>query len=215
MLKVIGRRSAFNVQKVLWLVGELDLPHEHIERGGPAGGLDSPEHLALNPHGRVPVIVDGETVVWESHAILRYLAASFAPARFWSDDPATRARVDQWLEWSGYKLQRDFLTGVFWGYYRTPEPDRDTEAVARAIEAVGEDLAHLEKLLADNRFLLGDDLSLADIAAGTNMYRYFNIDIDRRDLKNVARWYEELTRRPAYQAHVMLPFEHMLGRLSY
>lgn len=215
MLKVIGRRSAFNVQKVMWFIAELDLPHEHIERGGAAGGLDSPAHLALNPHGRIPVIVDGETVVWESHAILRYLAARFAPDRFWNDDPAARARVDQWLEWSGYKLQRDFLTGVFWGYYRTPEASRDNEAVARAIEAVGEDLAHLEKLLAGNRFLLGDDLCLADIAAGTNMFRYFNIDIERRDLPNVARWYDELTKRPAYQAHVMLPFEHMRGRLAY
>lgn len=215
MLQVIGRRSAFNVQKVMWLIGELDLPHDHIERGGAAGGLDSPEHLALNPHGRVPVIVDGETVVWESHAILRYLAAKFAPERFWHDDPAARARVDQWLEWSGYKLQRDFLTGVFWGYYRTPEAERDTEAVARAISAVGEDLTHLDRLLGENRFLLGEGLSLADISAGTNMYRYFNIDIERPDLNNVARWYGELTRRPAFQAHVMLPFEHMRGRLSY
>ncbi len=215
MLKVIGRRSAFNVQKVMWLIGELDLDHEHIERGGSAGGLDSKEHLALNPHGRVPVIVDGDTVVWESHAIMRYLAARFAPDRFWSNDPAARARVDQWLEWSGYKLQRDFLTGVFWGYYRTPEEDRDTAAVTRAIEAVGEDLTHLETLLTENRFLLGDDLSLADISAGTNMYRYFNIDIARRDLPNVERWYGELIRCPAYQTHVMLPFEHMRGRLTY
>ena len=70
MLKVWGRRSSFNLQKVMWLVGELGLPHEHIPAGGSFGGLD-PAVLAMNPHGRVPVIDDDGTVVWESHTILR------------------------------------------------------------------------------------------------------------------------------------------------
>jgi len=69
MLKVWGRRSSFNVQKVMWLVGELELPHEHIDAGGAFGGLDTPAFLAMNPHGRVPVIADGDAVVWESHTI--------------------------------------------------------------------------------------------------------------------------------------------------
>src|SRR3954454_4716056 len=85
MLKVWGRRSSYNVQKVMWLIGELDLAHEHINAGGSAGGLDAPAFLAMNPHGRVPVIRDGDVVVWESHAILRYLAARHGAGRFWSD----------------------------------------------------------------------------------------------------------------------------------
>ena len=78
MLKVWGRRSSFNLQKVMWLVGELGLPHEHIPAGGDFGLNDTPEFLAMNPHGRVPVIDDDGTVVWESQTILRYLAAKYA-----------------------------------------------------------------------------------------------------------------------------------------
>src|ERR1700733_9016382 len=75
MLRIWGRRSAFNVQKAMWLIGELGLPHTHIDAGGAFGGLDEPAFLAMNPHGRIPVIDDDGLVVWESHAILRYLGA--------------------------------------------------------------------------------------------------------------------------------------------
>ena len=97
MLKIWGRRSSFNVQKVMWLVGELGLAHEHIDAGGRAGGLDDQAFLVMNPHGRVPVIADGDAMVWESHAILRYLAARHGAGRFWSDDPVDarkRRRLD-------------------------------------------------------------------------------------------------------------------------
>ena len=86
MLKVWGRRSSFNVQKVMWLVDELGLAHEHIDAGGKFGGLDAPGFLAMNPHGKVPVIDDDGTIVWESHAILRYLAARHGGARWWPED---------------------------------------------------------------------------------------------------------------------------------
>ncbi len=91
LLKVCGRRNAFNVQKVMWLVGELDIQHEHISKGGSFGGLDTPQFLAMNPHGRVPCILDGDLVVWESHAILRYLAASYGGLVFWSESPKIRS----------------------------------------------------------------------------------------------------------------------------
>ncbi len=85
MLKVYGRRSSFNVQKVLWLVGELGLAHEHIPAGGDFGGLDAPSFLAINPQGHVPVIDDDGFTVWESHAILRYLAARYSPGKLWPE----------------------------------------------------------------------------------------------------------------------------------
>jgi glutathione S-transferase len=116
MLKVWGRRSSFNLQKVMWLIGELELPHQHINAGGAFGGLDAPAFLAMNPHGRVPVIADGDAVVWESHTILRYLAAKHSGGRFWSEDPAARARVEGWMDWSQTSLQPDFLNGVFWDF---------------------------------------------------------------------------------------------------
>ena len=97
MLTIWGRRSSFNLQKVMWLVGELQLEHRHIELGGQFGGLDTPEFLAMNPHGRIPVIDDQGTVVWESHAILRYLAARLAANRSGPMiQPSARSRIDGW-----------------------------------------------------------------------------------------------------------------------
>ena len=120
MLKVWGRRSSFNLQKVMWLVGELGLPHEYIPAGGDLGLNDTPEFLAMNRHGRVPVIDDDGSVVWESQTILRYLAAKYGRGRFWSDDPGERSLAERWMDWSQASLQADFLMGVFWGFYRTP-----------------------------------------------------------------------------------------------
>ena len=158
MLRVWGRRSSFNVQKVMWLVGELDLAHQHIDAGGRFGGLDAPEFLAMNPHGRIPVIRDDDATVWESHAILRYLAARFGAERFWSADPAARARVDGWMDWSQTSLQPDFLVGVFWGFYRTPEDKRNWPAIRASLARCTRHFEKLERLLEQNPFLLGDTL---------------------------------------------------------
>ncbi|MGY8679549.1 glutathione S-transferase [Bradyrhizobium sp. UFLA05-153] len=215
MLKVWGRRSSFNVQKVMWLIGELDLAHEHINAGGSFGGLDALEFLAMNPHGRVPVIDDGGTIVWESHAILRYLAARHGAERFWSEDPAVRARVDGWMDWSQTALQPDFLNGVFWGFFRTPEDQRNWPAIRAALARCVQHFTKLERLLEQRSFLLGAELSLADITAGTSLYRYFELEIERPALPAVERWYRTLQERAAFRTHVMIPFGELRGRLAY
>jgi len=215
MLTVWGRRSSFNVQKVMWLIGELDLDHEHINAGGSFGGLDTPEFLAMNPHGRVPVIRDGETIVWESHAILRYLAARHGAGRFWSEDVAARSRVDGWMDWSQTSLQPDFLNGVVWGFYRTPDDQRNWPAIRTALARCAQHFAKLDRLLEQSPFLLGDALSLADITAGTVLYRYFELEIERVALPAVERWYRTLQARQAFRTHVMIPFGELRGRLAY
>lgn len=215
MLKVWGRRSSFNVQKVMWLVGELGLAHRHIDAGGAFGGLDAPEFLAMNPHGRVPVIRDDAATVWESHAILRYLAARHGGGKFWSDDPAARALVDGWMDWSQTSLQPDFLNGVFWGFYRTLEDKRNWPAIRAALARCAGHFQKLDRLLQDSPFLLGDALSLADITAGTSLYRYFELEIERPPLPQVERWYRTLQQRPAFAEHVMIPFGELRGRLDF
>ena len=215
MLKIWGRRSSFNVQKVLWLAGELGLAHEHIPAGGSFGRLDEPSFRDLNPHGRVPVLQDGDLAVWESQTILRYLAARYGQGRFWSDDPAARAPIDGWMDWSQTALQPDFLNGVFWGYYRTPEAQRDWPAVRKSIGRCSRHFRLLDSVLATRPFLGGDRLSLADIPAGTALYRYFELDIERPDVPNVAAWYRRLQDRPAFREHVMVPFDELRGRLDY
>jgi glutathione S-transferase len=213
MLKVWGRRSSFNVQKVMWLVGELDLAHQHFDAGGRFGGLDAPEYLAMNPHGRIPVIRDDDATVWESHAILRYLAARHGAERFWFDDPAARARIDGWMDWSQTSLQPDFLVGVFWGFYRTPENMRNWPAIRASLARSASHFAKLDRLLEGRTYLLGDALTLADITAGTSLYRYFELEIERPRLSQVERWYQTLQQRPAFREHVMIPFEELRGRL--
>jgi len=215
MLTVWGRSSSFNVQKVMWLVAELGIAYEHFPAGGDFGGLDTPEFLAMNPHGRVPVIRDGNVVVWESHAILRYLAATYDRGRFWSEDAAERSQADRWMDWSQTSLQPDFLNGVFWGFYRTPEHLRDMRAVTANVSRCASHMRLLDRVLADQPYLSGRELGLADIPAGTTLYRYFGLEIERPIVPNVEAWYRSLSERPAYREHIMVPFADLKGKLDY
>jgi glutathione S-transferase len=215
VLRIYGRKSSFNVQKVMWLVGELGIAHEQIEMGGSFGGLDTAAFRAMNPHGRVPVIDDDGTIVWESHTILRYLAARYGGGAFWSDSPAQRSQAERWMDWSQCTLQPDFLSGVFWGFYRTPADQRNRRAVDEKIRRCAEHFQLLDTILANRRFLLGKQLSLADIPVATHLFRYFNIDIARPNVPNVEGWYRTLQERSAYRAHVMVPFGELYGRLAF
>jgi glutathione S-transferase len=215
MLTVFGRRNSINVQKVMWLVAELELEHEHVPRGGSFGGLDTPEFRAMNPHGRVPVIDDSGVLVWESHAILRYLAAQYSSGRFWPASPAERARIEPWMDWVATRLQPDFTDSVFWAMYRTPEAQRNWPAIRRGLERTARDLQVLEEILCTQPFLAGDTLSLADIPAGAQLFRYFTLDIERPSLRYVEAWYARLQARPAYRDHVMVPYDDLRGRLAF
>jgi glutathione S-transferase len=213
-LRLWGRRSAFNVQKVLWLLEELELPYAHREAGGAFGGLDAPQFRALNPHGRVPVLEDGATVVWESHSILRYLAASYASPRLWPQDPGLRSHVDRWLDWSQTSLQPLFME-VFWGYFRTPPEQRDGAAIERSRRACEGCFGALAGWLEKRPFLAGDDFSLADIPAGTALFRWFEMGLEVARPAAIERWYARLAQRPAYRRSVMVPFEELRGRTAF
>jgi glutathione S-transferase len=215
MLKVWGRRSSFNVQKVLWLIGELGLPYEHVAVGGEFGGLTEPGFLALNPHGRIPVLEDGDVPIWESHAILRYIAARYGRSAFWNEDPSLRAPIDAWMDWAQTALLPAFLGGVFWGYFRTPDTQRDWPAIRASIAQCGRLFGLLDQVLAGSDFLAGAALTLADIPAGASLYRYFALDIERPALANVEAWRRRLEDRGADREHVMIPFDEMRGRLAY
>jgi len=214
MLKVWGRRSAFNVQKTMWLIGELGLPHQHIDVGGMFGGLDDPAFLAMNPHGRIPVIDHDGLVIWESHAIIRYLAARCGAGTLWPPDAADRSFADRWMDWSATTLQRDFMD-LFWGYYRTPDDRRNWPRLRQLIDSCARHYGLLDRHLAQQPYLAGDRFNMADVPAGTTLYRYFGLDLDRPPLPNVEAWYRRLTARPAYREHVMVPFAELRGRLEY
>jgi glutathione S-transferase len=213
-MKLFARRTSSNCQKVLWLLGELGLDCEFVATGGDAGGLDAPAYRALNPNGRVPTLLDGDLAVWESHTILRYLASKYAPARFWSDDPAERSRFERWMDWSQAQLDAAFMS-LFWGHWRTPERERDERQNRLYLSQCRRYMKVLDAALAGQPYLLGDGLTLADIPAGALMYRYANLDVTDPLLPNVARWYAALSERAPYRTHVMLPFDDLKGRLAY
>lgn len=215
MLKLWGRASAINVQKAMWAVGETGLPHERIDVGGKFGGLDEPDYVAKNPNRRVPTLEDGELILYESGAIVRYLAAKYSPEELWSQDESERALIDQWMEWTVSTLYPDFIA-LFWLVFRTPVANRDAKRIAAVNAAANKSYQILDNHLAHREFLVGDRFTAADIPAGMTLYRYFEMkEIDLLDLPNLRRWYAALCERPAYQTHVMLDFEELRGRLDF
>jgi len=208
MLKVWGRKTSINVQKVMWVVGELDLAHERIDVGGAFGGLDSPEFEALTPHGRIPVIQDGDTVVWESNAVVRYLAAQYDEDGLAPSGAGARAQADQWMDWHATTLYGDFIS-VFLGMVRTPPSQRNHGAIAQAAERTAEHYACLNAALAERPFIAGDRLTMGDIPVGATLYRYFTLDIQRPSLPNLEAYYERLQTRAAYRDHVMVSYEEL------
>jgi glutathione S-transferase len=204
MLRIWGRTNSINVQKVMWTVGELGLAHERIDAGGAFGGLDTPEYGALNPNRRVPTIDDDGTVLWESNACVRYLAARYGAGRLWPEDVKRRGRSDMWMDWQQTTLLPD-MSVVFWGLIRTPEEQRDQAAIKAAAERLGATWRVLDQHLATRRFVTGDSLTMGDIPVGASCYRYYGLPIARPQLPNVEEWYERLTERPAFREHVMLP----------
>ena len=214
MLKVWGRRTSLNVQKVMWAIGELDLAHEHIDAGGDFGGLDTDEFGAMNPNRRVPVIDDDGTAVWESHAIVRYLAAKYGAGNLWPEDPALRAETDMWTDWTLADLQPAFI-GLFWNLWRTPEEQRNWNLIRRGVARSAILFQVLDRHLADRPFIAGETLTYGDIPAGAQLYRYFELQIDRPAIPNVEAWYERLKQREPYRTHVMVEFESLKGRLDF
>jgi glutathione S-transferase len=204
MLRVWGRNNSINVQKVMWTVGELDLEHERIDVGGAFGGLDTPEYGRLNPNRRVPTLADGEVVVWESNACVRYLAARYGAGTLWPGEPARRARADMWMDWQASTLLPD-LTVVFWGLIRTPEAERDHARIETATKRLATTWRILDEHLAARRFVTGDALSIGDIPVGASCYRYFGLPIERPSLPNVEAWYGRLQERAPFREHVMVP----------
>ncbi|MDR6274568.1 glutathione S-transferase [Klebsiella variicola] len=162
------------------------------------------------PIARVPVLQDGDNPpLWETGAILRYLANRYADDAFWPGDLLARTEVDRWAEWSKQNIALGFTAPVFWRVVRTPAAERDPQAIAAAVKALEQKLAIAETRLAGSRYLVGDTFTLADIQFGHVLYRYFAIDITRHSLPHLAAYYARLTERPAFRQHVMVSYDEL------
>ena len=205
MLEIWGRKNSSNVMPVMWTVGELGLEHIRHNVGGSFGGLDSDEYGRMNPNCKVPTINDNGFVLWESNAIVRYLASQYGKGPLWPNDVTERAVADQWMEWMK-TTAFPYLFRVFFGLVRTAPEDRDMAAIGRNARLLGEALQILDHWLSDRPYVAGEALTMGDIPLGTMAYRYYNLDIERPAMPHLASWYQRLCDRPHYQQHVMIPF---------
>lgn len=204
MIRLWGRANSINVQKVMWCAAELDLPVDRIDAGGAFGGLDTADFRMLNPNAKVPCLNDDGFVLWESHAIVRYLARQYGDARLIPDDTKDKAIADQWIDWAANEGWAD-LRPVFMGLVRMPLADRDMASIEAHQRLIGRKLAIVDRWLADRPFVVTDTLTIGDIPLGCLVYRWYALDMPHRDLANLRRWYDNLTNRPGFQQHVMLP----------
>ena len=204
MLKVWGRNNSINVQKVMWCVAELGLAHERVDLGGAFGGNREDWYLEINPNGLIPAIDDDGFRLWESNAIVRYLAEKHGMGSLCPKPFERRAVADQWMEWQVTTLQPQ-MHPVFWGLIRTAPEARDLPAIETAARKLGETFAILDRQLAERPYILGDELTMADIPLGASSYRWYALDIERPDYQNLRRWYDSLAQRDAFAQNVMIP----------
>lgn len=207
--KLWGRASSVNVQKVMWALAECGIAHDRIDAGGKYGRVDEPEFAAMNPLRRVPVWQEEGLTLWESHAILRHLARGPASA-LWPDAPQDQARVDQWVDFTSTTLLPP-LIGVFFQTVRLPMAKRSAEALAKHLSALNAATKVLDAQLAAATWIAGGRFTIADIAAGSPMYRYATMEIPRPDRPALTAWYQTLSERPAYQSTVMTSYEELRG----
>ena len=204
MIEVFGRATSSNVQAVMWAIAELGLPHARHDRGHAYGGLDTPEYRAMNPHALVPTIRDGDLVLWESAAIVRYLAARYGAGTLWPEDPAVRAPLDMWAEWIKTTFSPLMNGRIFWPLLRGGEPPADFhDAVATMKTMAG----RLDARIGAGPWLAGAAFTFADILAGHLLYRYYALDFDKAATPHLDAYHARLQARPAFAEHVEVSFE--------
>ena len=205
-ITIWGRANSVNVQKVLWCLSELDLAYQRIDAGMAFGRNHEAEYLAMNPNARVPTLVDGDYVLWESHSIMRYLVLAYRPdSSIYPQAPKRRAAVDRWLDWVLSTVQPADRP-VFWALVRTPPEQRDMAAIQKDADAEALVWEIADAQLATRRFLEGDDFTIADIAVGAFARRWFRVEgIRKPKLPNLDRWFAELESRSGFQQHLAQP----------
>ncbi|HYN13552.1 MAG TPA: glutathione S-transferase family protein [Burkholderiales bacterium] len=203
MLKIWGRTNSVNVKKALWAIEELGLKYERIDAGMQHGVTKTPEYLKMNPNSLVPTIDDDGFVLWESHAIVRYLAAKHGAGTLWPNDLRVRADADRWMDWA-FTFQ-SAMRAVFWGLIRTPAEKRDLKAIEEGCKRSAELLAVPESALSKNSYVAGKAFTMGDIPLGCEVQRWMRVPIERPRFPNVEAWFERLRSRPAFVRHVDVP----------
>lgn len=203
MLKVWGRSNSSNVQKVLWALGEMSVPHERIDIGGAFGGNKDAPYLSINPNGVVPTLEEDDGfVLWESNSIVRYLAAKHGAGTLEPDDKKIRFSAHRWMDWQ-LSVSGPAIIPLFWGLVRTPPEKRNPKAIEESRIKSHAAMEIMDAQLEKTRFLAGDEFSYGDIPVGPIVYRYLTLVPDHAPLPNVKRWYGEISARPSFKKHIL------------
>ncbi|TBW34320.1 glutathione S-transferase family protein [Siculibacillus lacustris] len=201
-MKIWGRRNSANVKKVLWAAEELGLPYEQIDAGGAFGIVSTPDYLARNPNGLVPLLEDGDLTLWESNTIVRYLAARYGAGTLWIADPGARAEAEKWMDWS-HQFAAPFREVIF-GLLRTPPEKRNLAAIEGGRVAVARLFGIADAALATTPWLSGPAFGIADIVLGPFAYVWMELAIERPDHPHLADWYRRLQTRPTWPTAVAI-----------
>ena len=202
MLKLWGRNTSSNVQKVLWALAEMKIPFERIDAGGAFGKTTEPFYVAMNPNSRVPTLEeeDGFTM-WESNSIIRYLAAKHSASVLEPADLKLRARAQMWMDWQ-LAVIGPAITPVFWQLIRTPPDKRDQKAIATSKEQTVAAAKIMDGQLGRTAYMAGDAFSYGDIPVGIMIYRYMQLIPERPATPGLDRWYAAISSRPAFREQV-------------
>ncbi|MBP2557282.1 glutathione S-transferase [Neorhizobium galegae] len=193
MLTLYGRRDSSNTAKVLWLLDELALPFDFVLTGGKFGGNDNNEFLQMNPFGKVPVIRHGDVIVWESNAVLRYLANLQDSGPLWPQAAGEAAKIDRWMDWSSISVTPPLT--------RLRKAMKAGTANDAARQSVMAPFAQVNAWLGNNRYLAGEHLTLADMTFAPSAYRYCLLQ-DKVSLPNLETYVERLNENEAYRRHI-------------
>lgn len=204
MITIWGRANSINVQKVLWALEELGLSHDRIDAGLQYGVNDTPAFKAMNPNGLVPVLKDDDFVLWESHAILRYLAARYGREGLWPKSHQVAARADQWMDWS-HSVVWSQLRPVFHHLVRTPVEQRDLSVVAAGTTGLAQSFLLLDQQLQKHPFVAGDVFSIGDIPLALMVYRWSSLVPARPVMLALDQWFERVSNREGYLKHCSAP----------
>jgi glutathione S-transferase len=196
MLRLLGRNTSGNVQKVIFLLEELGTPYTREDYGRQFNNTQDAAYLKLNPNGKVPTLVDGDTVIWESNTILRYLAAKHKKDMLYPADLAARTQVERWMDW--------LLASVNYQYVQVfKDSKKAANERAATFEADAKELAAqlsiLDGAMAGKAWIAGKDFTLADVALGPIMHRCLDFPIALPALSNLKAWREKLKERPAFK----------------
>jgi glutathione S-transferase len=205
-MKIWGRLSSINVRKVVWAARETGAPFTRTDAGATFGIVDTPAYRQLNPNALVPTLQHDDLTLWESNVIVRYLAHRFPDAGLLPAAMAQRFVAEQWMDWQQTTFNRAGRE-AFIQLIRTPQPQRSEAQIAQSVAATMPLLQQLDRHLADHRYMVGDDFSMADIPLGCEMHRWFGLPLahDLPALPHLQRWFDALRQRPASRGVLDLP----------